>query len=108
MPAEVQLILDGRRSNAAQIVAGYASAIIDGFDRELPPRDRAPAAAGERRAARVWFNPNLETTWNTVPALVAVLTTLMGLVVTAFRWPAKRELGTFEQLLVSPLDPHES
>ena len=57
--------------------------------------------------ARIWFNPNLETTWNTVPALVAILTTLMGLVVTALSVARERELGTFEQLLVSPLDPHE-
>ena len=48
MPADVQLILDGRRSNAAQIVAGYASAIMEGFDRELAAH--APhAAIAERR-----------------------------------------------------------
>ena len=106
MPAEVQLILDGRRSNAAQIVAGYASAIMEGFDRELAATHRTPPPPSVV-AARVWFNPNLETTWNTVPALVAILTTLMGLVVTALSVARERELGTFEQLLVSPLDPHE-
>jgi ABC-2 type transport system permease protein len=106
MPADVQLILDGRRSNAAQIVAGYASAIMEGFDRELASARRTPPLPSVV-AARVWFNPNLETTWNTVPALVAVLTTLMGLVVTALSVARERELGTFEQLLVSPLDPHE-
>ena len=106
MPAEVQLILDGRRSNAAQIVAGYASAIMDGFNRELAAARRTPPPPSVV-AARVWFNPNLETTWNTVPALVAVLTTLMGLVVTALSVARERELGTFEQLLVSPLDPFE-
>ena len=66
MPAEVQLILDGRRSNAAQIVAGYAQAIFDAFDRELALARRAPPPPSVV-AARVWFNPNLETTWNTVP-----------------------------------------
>ncbi len=106
MTAEVQLILDGRRSNAAQIVAGYASAIMEGFDRELAATRRTPPPPSVV-AARVWFNPNLETTWNTVPALVAVLTTLMGLVVTALSVARERELGTFEQLLVSPLAPHE-
>jgi ABC-2 type transport system permease protein len=106
MPADVQLILDGRRSNAAQIVAGYASAIMEGFDRELASARRTPPPPSVV-AARVWFNPNLETIWNTVPALVAVLTTLMGLVVTALSVARERELGTFEQLLVSPLDPHE-
>jgi ABC-2 type transport system permease protein len=106
MQAQVQLILDGRRSNAAQIVAGYANAIIEGFERELASAHRTPPPASVV-AARIWFNPNLETTWNTVPALVAVLTTLMGLVVTALSVAREREIGTFEQLLVSPLDPHE-
>lgn len=106
MPAEVQLILDGRRSNAAQIVAGYAQAIFDRFERELAATRRTPPPPSVV-TARIWFNPNLETTWNTVPALVAILTTLMGLVVTALSVARERELGTFEQLLVSPLDPHE-
>ncbi len=105
-PAPVQLILDGRRSNAAQIVAGYAQAILDGYDRELAEARRRPPPAS-LVAARVWFNPNLETTWNTVPGLVAILTTLMGLMVTALSVARERELGTFDQLLVSPLEPLE-
>ena len=56
---------------------------------------------------RIWFNPNQQTTWNTVPSLVGILTTLMGLVVTALSVARERELGTFEQLLVSPLGPRE-
>lgn len=105
-PAPVQLILDGRRSNAAQIVAGYAQAILDGYDRELAEARRRPPPPS-LVAARVWFNPNLETTWNTVPGLLAILTTLMGLMVTALSVARERELGTFDQLLVSPLEPLE-
>ena len=105
-PAEVQLILDGRRSNAAQIVAGYAQAIFEAYDRELAATRRGPPPPSVV-TARVWFNPNLETTWNTVPALVAILTTLMGLVITSLTVARERELGTFEQLLVSPLEPIE-
>jgi ABC-2 type transport system permease protein len=104
--AQVQLILDGRRSNAAQIVAGYAQAIVDGYAHEVSTARRG-SEPPSTIAARVWFNPNLETTWNTVPSLVAILTTLMGLVVTALSVARERELGTFEQLLVSPLRPVE-
>jgi ABC-2 type transport system permease protein len=104
--APVQLILDGRRSNAAQIVAGYAQTILDDFGRELAEAHRAPPPPSTV-ATRVWFNPNLETTWNTVPSLVAILTTLMGLLVTALSVARERELGTFDQLLVSPLAPLE-
>lgn len=105
-PAPVQLILDGRRANAAQIVAGYAQAIIEAYGRELTAGRRAPPPPSEV-AARVWFNPNLETLWNTAPSLVAILTTMLGLVVTALSVARERELGTFDQLLVSPLEPPE-
>lgn len=104
--ASVQLILDGRRSNAAQIVAGYAQAIVDGYNQELSATRRVPQPPSTV-VARVWFNPNQETTWNSVPSLVAILSTLLGLVVTALSVARERELGTFEQLLVSPLQPIE-
>jgi ABC-2 type transport system permease protein len=105
--AAVQLVLDGRRSNAAQIVSGYAQAILDAYNGELAAGRRGGAAPPSVAVARVWFNPNLETTWNSVPSLVVILTTLMGLVVTALSVARERELGTFEQLLVSPLEPAE-
>ena len=57
--------------------------------------------------ARIWFNPNLDAAWSTVPSLVVVLTALGGLMVTALSVARERELGTFEQLLVSPLSPGE-
>lgn len=104
--ANVQLILDGRRSNAAQIVAGYAQAILETYNRELTATRRFPQPPSTV-VARVWFNPNLETTWSSVPNLVAILTTVLGLVVTALSVARERELGTFEQLLVSPLRPLE-
>jgi ABC-2 type transport system permease protein len=105
-PATVQLILDGRRSNAAQLVAGYAADIVDRYAGELPQAHRAPPAASVV-VPRYWFNPNEESTWNTVPSLVAILTTSMGLLITGLAVARERELGTFEQLLVSPLSPSE-
>lgn len=105
-PAKVQLVLDGRRSNAAQLVAGYSSAIVADYSTELPRR-RSVQPPASVVVARTWFNPNLLSTWHSVPSLVAILTTLMGLVVTALSVARERELGTFEQLLVSPLSPTE-
>jgi ABC-2 type transport system permease protein len=104
--AKVQLVLDGRRSNAAQLVAGYSANIVDAYNAELPRPRRTPRPASVV-VARTWFNPNLLSTWHSVPSLVAILTTLMGLVVTALSVARERELGTFEQLLVSPLSPTE-
>ncbi len=106
LPAKVQLILDGRRSNAAQIVAGYAGEIVARYGAELAASRRGPPAASEV-VSRVWFNPNLDSKWSTVPALVAILSTLLGLMITGLSVARERELGTFDQLLVSPLSPSE-
>ena len=105
-PAKVQIILDGRKSNSAQIVAGYTSQIIDSFTRDLEAKSGAlkqPAAL----VIRNWFNPNLEYTWFTVPSLTGILTMLEALIITALSVARERELGTFDQLLVSPLRPIE-
>ena len=52
-----------------------------------------------------WFNPNLEYQWFILPSLVAIITTIGCLIVTAMSIAREREQGTFEQLLVSPLTP---
>jgi ABC-2 type transport system permease protein len=104
--APVQILLDGRRSNAAQIVQGYALTIVDSFNADLSGRHghKPPARS---LVARAWFNPNLESLWSTVPSLMVILTMLVGVIVTALSVARERELGTFEQLLVSPLRPIE-
>jgi ABC-2 type transport system permease protein len=57
--------------------------------------------------ARNWFNPNLLYYWFNLPNLTGILTMLIGLVVTGLSIARERELGTFDQLLVSPLLPFE-
>jgi ABC-2 type transport system permease protein len=99
---EVGLILDGRRSNAGQILEGYVDQIIDQYVAEMPLRGSKPSVA-----LRAFFNPNLDSAWNTVPCLTAILTMMVGLVVTGLSVARERELGTFEQLLVSPARPGE-
>jgi ABC-2 type transport system permease protein len=99
----VQVILDGRRSNSSQIAFSYLQSVLDVF-----LKDRA-AAAGRvvpsEIVARNWFVPNLEYTYFILPSLVAIITTIGSLIVTALSVAREREQGTFEQLLVSPLSP---
>ncbi|MCB9959024.1 MAG: ABC transporter permease [Rhodospirillaceae bacterium] len=104
-PAEVQVILDGRRSNAAQIVAGYLSRIVDTLAREVAPAN--PNIPDLQVVPRTWFNPNRIYQWFMVPNLVAAIAMLVGLVVTGLSIARERELGTFDQLMVSPLRTHE-
>jgi len=106
VPAKVQVILDGRRSNASQIVAGYVSRIVQGLGAEIAVGGgRAPPPVDV--VARNWFNPNLIYQWFMVPNLVASIALLIGLIVTALSIARERELGTFDQLMVSPLRTHE-
>jgi ABC-2 type transport system permease protein len=102
--ARVQAVLDGRRANAAQIALGYLNAIVEELNGELGGVATVRAATTIRRH---WFNPNLEYQWFTVPALVGMLSMFSALVVTALSIARERELGTFDQLLVSPAHPAE-
>ena len=71
--------------------------------------DRQPSGTGRpvELVVRHWFNPNLEFMWYTVPSLICILATVISLILTALSVAREREMGTFEQLLVSPLQPFE-
>ncbi|MDR3641981.1 MAG: ABC transporter permease [Humidesulfovibrio sp.] len=105
-PAKAHILLDGRRSNAAQIVQGYAQSIVQQYNTDLAARAQqvGPPAT---LVARNWFNPNLEYLWFTVPNLIGMLSMVVGLIVTALSVAREREMGTFDQLLVSPISPQE-
>ena len=103
---KLQILLDGRRSNAAQIVSGYISQLVTQYSREQE-KERSRAVILPLVAERNWFNENLLYIWFTVPSLVGVLSMVIALVVTALSVARERELGTFDQLLVSPLKPWE-
>jgi len=101
--ARAQLLVDGRRSNTALLISGYAQAIAGRFAADMNPA-RAPPVAVETRD---WFNPTLDPQWFILPGLVAVLSLLMSMLVASLSLARERELGTFEQLLATPLRPGE-
>lgn len=105
-PATVQLIFDGRKTNTAQIVAGYTSEIINRFNNDYTASTDL-AIQNVELVPRFWFNPNTQYFWYNIPCLVGVLSMLTCLVVTTQSVARERELGTFDQLLVSPLVPQE-
>lgn len=100
----VQLILDGRQTNVAGIANGYATSIISQYEEEYFPKKNVPKINVE---IRNWFNPNLIFLWYTVISLVTILATSIALVLTALSIARERELGTFDQLIVSPLSSFE-
>ncbi len=98
---DIQLLFDGRKSNATQIVAGYISRILQQYNEDLTVE---PVS---KIFPRNWYNPNLLYYWYNVPSLSAVLTMALGLIITSLSVAREREMGTFDQLLVSPATPQE-
>jgi len=106
-PAQAQVILDGRRANSSQITFAYLDTIAERLGAELRADGRVAAGSGPAPALRHWFNPNLIYLWFIVPSLSGILAMLIALIVTSLSIARERELGTFEQLLVSPAHPVE-
>lgn len=94
----VQVIVDGRRSNAGQITVGYLNTIAAGVSAAVQ-QDTSNATPV---VVRHWFNPNLIYRWFVVPALSGILVFFSALMITSLSISRERELGTFDQLLVSP------
>lgn len=111
--ATVQIITDGANSNTATIAQGYATRIVQRFAVERLAASGTPSASPVPRPAtidlrtRAWYNPNLESRTYNVPAIIGVLILLMSLLLTALAVVRERELGTLDQLMVSPLSPTE-
>jgi len=104
--ANVQLIVDGRDSNTAMIILGYARGIVIDFSRQWALEHGRPQPPA-RLDIRAWFNANLESRWFIVPGIVGLLTLVVTMLVTALSVAREREAGTMDQLLVTPLRPME-
>lgn len=105
-PAGVQIIADGRNSNTAGTALGYAGAIVEAFNADWR-KSRGREGAAVRVISRAWYNPNLETRWHMIPALIGTLTLIQTLLLTGMSVAREREQGTFDQLLVTPFRPAE-
>lgn len=99
----LQIILDGRRSNSAQIAANYVQQIVGQYQQEIAPTPTVQGQGQSGLVIRNWYNPNLDYKWFVVPSLIAMIVTIGVLIVTSLSVAREREQGTLEQLLVSPL-----
>jgi ABC-2 type transport system permease protein len=99
----LQILADGRRSNAVQVVTSYLGEIINDYIFELT----GMPDGGIEISGRHWFNPGLDFSWTIIPSLMAIITMIMTLNISAMSLAREKELGTFEQLLVTPYTPVE-
>ncbi|SBW01060.1 ABC-2 type transporter [uncultured delta proteobacterium] len=100
----VQVLVDGRNSNVAGTASGYATSMIEAFT-NARLQERGYAASAITISSRAWFNPNLETRWNIISGLLAVLAVIQVTVLAGQSVAREKEQGTFDQLLVTPFGP---
>lgn len=112
--APVQAVLDGTDSNTALIAVGYINQIATQFahDYQLQFADRlrpalATFAPNIELQERPWYNANLESRWFFVPGVIGTLVLVSVMTLTAFAVVREREIGTLEQLMVTPISPAE-
>ncbi|HLJ88356.1 MAG TPA: ABC transporter permease [Candidatus Angelobacter sp.] len=112
--APLQVIVDATNSNTALIASGYVNQIALGFARSyqedrinrISPQlsERIPSVELEQRP---WYNPDLRSRWFFVPGIVGSLTLVLVVNLTAFAVVREREIGTLEQIMVTPIRPAE-
>lgn len=112
--APVQVIVDATNSNTALIASGYINQIALGFAKDyqqdrisrISPQliERVPSVQLEQRP---WYNPDLRSRWFFVPGIIGSLTLVLVVNLTAFAVVREREIGTLEQIMVTPIRPAE-
>ena len=112
--ARLQVLVDGTNSNTALIALGYVGQIASGYAQDygstLAQRrglSQAQAAPQISLEQRYWYNENLNSRWFFVPGVVATLTMFMVVNLTSFAIVREREVGTLEQIMVTPVRPLE-
>jgi len=112
--APVQVIVDATNSNTALIASSYITQIALGFA-ESYQKDRigriAPQLVEQMPSVeleqRPWYNPGLSSRWFFVPGVIGSLTLVLVITLTAFAVVREREIGTLEQIMVTPIRPVE-
>ncbi len=120
--SSVQVLVDGTNSNTASIVAAYSGQVVGAFSSRMLGQQQREKLVGRTMAAggpvglgvpsidvrsRVWFNPDLRSRNYFVPGVVVNIITLVTLMLTAMAIVREKEIGTMEQLMVTPIRPFE-
>ncbi|HLJ47578.1 MAG TPA: ABC transporter permease [Bryobacteraceae bacterium] len=116
----VQILVNGANSNTASLVSAYATNVISSYANNVlqeQARNKLvgrtaqgpihPAVPSVQAEARVWFNPDLKSRNYFVPGVVVNIITLITLMLTAMAIVREKEIGTMEQLMVTPIRPLE-
>jgi ABC-2 type transport system permease protein len=112
--APLQVLVDGTNSNTALNALGYINTIAAQFSQDYVTdlAERTQGIKGMQQvqvivAQRPWYNPDFNGRWFFVPGVIATITLVMVVNLTAFAVVREREVGTLEQIMVSPIRPAE-
>lgn len=111
--ARLQMLLDGTDSNTARIALDYGVRIAAEYSDGIRVSEawrhagQRPPSVGVRLETRAWFNENLESRNFYVPGVIAMLVMLITLLMTSMAVVREKEIGTMEQIMVTPITPAE-
>ena len=118
--SEVQVLLDGSNSNTASIIAQYAVSVIGSFNQETLGAQQSERLVGRtshgpvllampnvRTDTHVWFNPELKSRYYFIPGVLVNIIMIVTLILTALSIVREKEIGTMEQIMVTPIRPIE-
>jgi len=111
--AELQILVDGSDSNTAAIAMNYAVKIATAYSNQVVAQrmDRTMGPAGKSGGAelryRAWFNENLESCNFFVPGVLVMVVAMTTQLLTSMAIVREREIGTMEQIVVTPITPTE-
>ena len=107
-PVTLQLVADGTDANSTNVALGYANGLLGGYAQDLVEERAAVAPASTAGAGidtriRVWFNPQLESRFFMIPGVLALVLLVVTANLSSMAIVREKELGTLEQLNVTPL-----
>jgi len=105
-PAAIQVLIDATDGNAAALIKGYVEQIINDYALKMVRRRQLTSAAGNlviQPEIRILYNPQLKSANYMVPGLICMILLLLTSILTAVAITREKELGTLEQIIVSPL-----
>jgi len=108
--AQIQLLVDSVDSNTASIAGGYATRIVNSMNQNIKIVNRAnphPSTAGVHPRVSLLYNPGLKNSWFIVSGMIGMLLVMLGIAVSSSVMVKEKEIGTVEQLLMTPADGAE-
>lgn len=103
--AKIQMLIDGTESTTSYTVLNYSTRIVNNYSQTIRPLPKGIPSI--KLEDRFWYNPQLESSNFFIPGVIAMLITITVINFTALAIVKEREMGTIEQLMVTPIRPVE-